>query len=182
MTLYRVFWSFPSAAENLPGGALYIPQQGSGRFDNPAQYQLLYVSREPHGAIAEAFGRFSAWSAPILERPPSLPRNAIRALATYELDDRARVCDFDDPAQLLALRMRPSQVITRDYPQVRRRALGIFQSGSWVGVQWWSWYEASWTNVALWDQAPVRIIDERPLTLTDPALHTAATAIGRVVR
>jgi RES domain-containing protein len=181
VTLYRVFWRFPSAAENLPGGALYIPRQGSGRFDNPAQYQLLYLGREPHGAVAEAFGRFPAWSASVLERPPSLPPNAVRALAVFELDHRARVCDLDDPAQLVALRTTPSQVITRDCPQTQRRALGMFHSGSWVGVKWWSLYEASWTNVALWDHALVRIVDERPLTLTDSALRAAATAIGRVV-
>jgi hypothetical protein len=181
VTLYRVFWSFPSAADNLPGGALHMLRQGSGRFENPAQYHLMYLAREPHGAVAEAFGRFSVWNAAILERPPSLPPNAVRAFATYEFDDRAHVCDLDDPAQLLALRMRPSQVISRDYPQTRRSALGIFQSGSWVGIRWWSWYEASWTNVALWDQAPVRLIEERALTLADPAVRTAAAAIGRIV-
>jgi hypothetical protein len=182
VTLYRVIWKFARAAEDLPGGALYVPQQGSGRFDNPAQYQILYSGTEPHGVIAETFGRFPSATAAILERPPSLPSNAIRALVTYELDGRASVCDLDDPAQLLAFRMRPSQVITRNYPQTRKRALGIFRRRSWVGLRWWSWYEASWTNVALWDFSRVRVTDVRPLTLADPAFLTAAGTIGRVLR
>ncbi|MBI1790737.1 MAG: RES domain-containing protein, partial [Acidobacteria bacterium] len=80
--LYRVLPFLAAAAEDEPGGALYIPPQGGGRLDNPELYSVLYLSDAASGAIAEAFGRFPEWSPAILEGSPGMP-GSVRALAKY---------------------------------------------------------------------------------------------------
>ena len=65
-----------------PGGALWFPRalQGAGRHDNPDRYGCLYVSQEPHPAIAEPRAPFRRHRGPgavharALRAPPDAGR------------------------------------------------------------------------------------------------------------
>ncbi|HXB73156.1 MAG TPA: RES domain-containing protein [Candidatus Acidoferrales bacterium] len=176
--LFRVFPYLASAANKAPGGAMYVPPQGGGRVDNPSIYAVLYVSDAAAGALAEAFGRFPEWTPSILQGSPSLP-GSVRAIARYHLPDDSRVCDLDDPRQLLALGLRPSDVVSRDYARSRSWARRIHSQGTWIGVRWWSYYDPEWASLALWNLERLRLKDVTPLKLDDPALAQAARAIVR---
>ena len=176
--LYRVLPFLADAAPNEPGGALYVPQQGGGRLDNPDLYAVMYWSDAAAGAIAEAFGRFPEWSAAILAGSPSLP-GSMRALATYRLSDQEPLCDLDDPKQLQALRLRPSEVVSRDYGRTRAWARRIYEQHQWIGVRWWSYYDPQWASVGLWDTGRLKLEDVHPLRLDDAALVEASHTIVR---
>jgi hypothetical protein len=176
--LFRVFPYLVSAANNAPGGALYVPPQGGGRIDNPSVYAVLYVSDAAPGALAEAFGRFPEWTPTILEGSPSLP-GSVRAMARYYLPDDSPVCDLDDPQQLLALSLRPSDVVSHDYARTRSWARRIHCQGTWTGVRWWSYYDSEWASLALWNLDRLRLKDVVTLNLDDAGLAEAARTIVR---
>jgi hypothetical protein len=176
--LYRVLPFLAKAAPDEPGGALYVPQQGGGRLDNPELYAVLYLSDAASGAVAEAFGRFPEWSPAILAGSPSLP-GSLRAIASYRLPDDAPLCDLDDPEQLRMLRLRPSDVVSRDYERTRAWSRRIYEQRAWVGVRWWSYYDPRWTSVGLWKLSRLSLKDVRPLRLDDPALIEASRTIAR---
>jgi len=176
--LFRVFPYLAGAANKAPGGVLYLPHQGAGRIDNPSVYSVLYASDAAAGALAEAFGRFSEWTPTILEGSPSLP-GSVRAMARYHLPHDSPVCDLDDPRQLLALGLRPSDVVSRDYARSRAWALRIHRQGTWVGVRWWSYYDPEWASLGLWNPERLRLKEVTPLKLDDPALAEAARTIVR---
>ena len=152
--------------------------QGGGRIDNPSVYSVLYLSNDPAGAIAEAFGRFAEWTEFLFDGPPSLPGSA-RALASFHLDDSTSVCDLDDPKQLLRLRLRPSDVVSRDYTRTREWALRVYEQQTWAGIRWWSYYDPRWTSYGLWDLRKLRLKDVTPLQLDDPAVVEASRTIAR---
>jgi hypothetical protein len=165
-----------------PGGALYIPPQGAGRLDNPELYSVLYLSDTAQGAITEAFGRFPEWSPAILAGSPSLPKS-VRAIARYRLADNEPLCDLDDSERLGALRLRPSDVVSRDYTRTRAWARRIYEQGVWRGVRWWSYYDPGWASVGLWDISGLELEEVRPLRLDDPALLKASrTIVRRIVQ
>lgn len=176
--LYRVFPYLPRAASGEPGHPLFIPPQGGGRLDNPEHYSVFYASDAEAGAIAEAFGRFIEWTRVILDGSPALP-GSLRAIAHYRLPETARICDLDDPAQLLALGLRPSDVVSRDYSATRDWAKRIYQSGSWAGIRWWSYYDPQWTSFGLWDIGALSVEDVRVLRLDDAAIREASRTIVR---
>lgn len=176
--LYRVLPFLASAGPGEPGGALYIPPQGGGRLDNPDLYSILYLSDAASGAIAEAFGRFPEWSPAILAGSPSLPGSA-PAIARYRLDDKAHLCDLDDPRQLGVLRLRPSDVVSRDYDRTRAWARRIYEHRRWAGVRWWSCYDPRWASVGLWQLDQLKLEEVLPLRLDDPALMEASRIIVR---
>jgi hypothetical protein len=174
---------FPYLAASLtgePGGALYVPPQGGGRIDNPGTYSVLYLSDSAAGAIAEAFGRFPEWTPAILEGSPSLPGSA-RAIARYQLVGDAPIYNLDDPDQLLALGLRPSDVVSRDYARTRAWARRIYERGQWSGVRWWSYYDPAWSSYGLWDVTHLTLETIDPLTLDHPALLEASRIIVRRV-
>lgn len=151
-TLYRVFPYLKTATAGDPGGGLYIPSQGGGRIDNPGVYSVLNLSDAAAGAIAEAFGRIPEWTSALLAGNPGLP-GSVAAVARYRLPEPARVCNLDDPKQLLALNLRPSEVVTRDDDRNRAWARRIYDEGGWTGVLPWRKpaapsYGVSWCNVA----------------------------------
>ena len=178
--LYRVFPYLAAAPRNQPGGALYLPPQGGGRLDNPSAYSVLYLSDHQAGAIAEAFGRFPEWTAGILAGSPGLPGSA-RALARYQLAEDLRICNLDDPERLLALRLRPSDVVSRDYAHTRAWALRVHHEKRWGGVRWWSYYDPQWASFGIWDAGSLALADVTPLTLSSPALLEASRTIARRV-
>ena len=177
---HRVFPFLAGVKPEEPGGALYIPAQGSGRIDNPDLYSVLYLSDSAAGAIAEAFGRFPEWTSAILGGAPSLP-GSVRAIARYRLDDNAPICDLDDPDQLRQIGIRPSEVVSRDYARTRAWARRIHEQERWIGVRWWSYYEPQWASAGLWDISQLVLDDIRVLRLDDPALIEASRAIVRPI-
>jgi hypothetical protein len=178
--LYRVFSYLARAAKNEPGGALYVPPQGGGRIDNPGAYSVLYLSDVAAGAIAEAFGRFPEWTPAILEGSPSVPGSA-RAIASYRLADEAPICNLDDPKQLLALGLRPSDIVSRDYTRSRAWARRVFDLGQWSGVCWWSYYDPAWSSFGWWQVKNLAIEEVSLLTLDHTSLLEASRIIVRPV-
>jgi hypothetical protein len=157
-----------------------MPPQGGGRIDNPGTYSVLYLSDAAAGALAEAFGRFPEWNPAILEGSPSLP-GSVRAVARFALAENAPICNLDDPNQLLALGLRPSDVVSRDYLRSRAWARRIYGQGKWRGVRWWSYYDPAWSSFGLWDIEGLTLDDVTPLTLDHPALVEASRTIVRRV-
>ena len=178
MSLFRVFPFLPQAHVADPGGALHIPSQGGGRIDGPGRYSVLHLSDSAAGAAAEAFGRIPEWTAGMLEGSPALP-GSVRAIAQYRLAPDAAVCNLNDPAQLLALGLRPSDVVSRDYAVTRTWARKIYDQRAWIGVRWWSYYSPEWFSYGLWRIDGLRLESVRPLTLDDPDLTGASRTIVR---
>jgi hypothetical protein len=176
--LYRVFPFLPQAGPGEPGSALYVPPQGGGRLDNPDLYSVIYAGDREAGAVAESFGRFPEWTAAILEGSPTLAGSA-RAVARLRLDDRAKLCDLDNPGQLAARGLRPSDVVSRDYTRTREWARRIYHEGSWVGVRWWSYYDPRWSSCGIWETGRLSLVDVRVLRLDDAAVVEAARTIAR---
>jgi hypothetical protein len=180
-TLYRVFPFVPKSAPRQPGGPLFIPGQGGGRLDNPDLYSVFYMSSSPPAAIAEAFGRFPEWSKALLEGSPSLP-GSFRAIARYQLSARVSVCNLDDPAQLVRLNLRPSEVVIRDYTRTRAWARRIYEQRKWAGLQWWSYYNSEWTSVGLWDISRLSVSDVEILRVDhEPFIEASRTIVRRIV-
>jgi len=173
-----VFPYLAAAGESEPGGALYVPPQAGGRIDNPGIYAALYLSDAAPGAIAEAFGRFPEWTAAILEGSPSLPGSS-RAIAVYRLAEDARICNLDDAERLLALGLRPSDIVSRDYARTRGWARRIYEEGEWSGVRWWSYYDPGWSSFGLWDIKHLTLEDVSVLRLDQPILLEASRTIVR---
>ena len=178
--LFRVFPYVAGADSHAPGGAFYVPSLGGGRIDNPGVYPVLYLGDSAPGAIAEAFGRFPEWTPSILESAPGAPRS-VRAVARYHLPDDAPVCNLDDPERLLALKLRPSDIVTRDYARSRAWARLIYDQKVWIGVRWWSYCNPGWYSVGFWDTSRLVLATVTPLRLNNPDLLEASRAIMRRV-
>jgi hypothetical protein len=183
LDLFRVFPYLVKSQHDEPGGALYIPSQGGGRIDNPGVYSVFYLSDSAAGAIAEAFGRLPEWTPSILEGIPSLPKS-VRALARYRLGASGKeipISNLDDPAQLLALGLRPSDVVSRDYTRSRAWARRIYEKRVWMGVRWWSYYDPAWSSFGLWDIKRLVFSQASPLKLDHPSVLEASRTIARRV-
>lgn len=183
--LYRVFSFRRGAATREPGGALFIPPQGRGRVDNPNHYRAYYATRQPEAAVAEVVGAREPGPirADSLRGSPLLKGN-ILALATVQIPLGERLCDLDDPNELVARNLKPSKVITRDYRVSQQWALVIFRerrARKWIGVSWWSFYESSWTSVAVWKPSALRLLEVQPLTLEHSAVREAARILRRPI-
>jgi RES domain-containing protein len=176
--VYRVFPYDPNAALQKPGGVLHVPAQGMGRIDNPLFYTTRYVSDSPAGACAEAFnyGRYRRrWSDAMFRGLRNLPQTR-RALAVINLGD-VPICDLNDPHELVAQALRPSAVITRDYEQSRAWALRLFQANRWSGVKWWSYHDARWASIGLWDAAVISVVTVEQLNLQHDGIVEAADVL-----
>jgi hypothetical protein len=180
--VWRVVPLDPSAAPPEPGGALWFPRafQGVGRHDNPDRYGCLYVTLDPVAAIAEALAPFRGAG----ELNDAMLVRGGRRLALCALavrgDDGALV-DLDDPAVLVAERLRPSQVATRARAVTQAHALRLYdRRPDALGLRWWSTLESSWTNVTLFDRAASRLALERSQTLVpdDPSTLAACAFLG----
>lgn len=181
MKLYRVLPYRPDAAEGERGHPLFVPApSGAGRVDSPGNYDVLYLSSAPAGAVAEAFGGIPLWTAAML-RTPSFQRG-YRAVATYELPDRLSILDLDDADALKRLRLRPSDVVTRDRAVTQRWALAAYLERRWIGVRWWSYYDPNWYSYALWDRRRLTLSGVEALSLDHPAVAEAAAVLQRPMR
>jgi hypothetical protein len=179
-TLYRVFPWLATAAAGEPGHPAFVPRLGAGRIDNPDSYLTLYLSDGPGGACAEAFFFKSAWGSSIFRGLPGLP-GSVQAITTFELDPEVMICDLDDASRLLELRLRPSQIVTRDRKVTQAWALRIFREGRWGGIRWWSYYDPRWGSHGIWRTEALSVIGVEPLTLDHPAIAEAADVLNRRV-
>ena len=181
--VYRVFPYLSSAAAGEPGHPLYEhrPQRG-GRIDHP-DYHVWYVSRYAEAACGETFGNLVRWDVSMFEFP-QVP-GARRALGVFELPDDLRVLDLDDPAQLVRLGLRPTQVVTRNLSVTQGWGRRIWSETdpqsddrAWQAVSWWSYHRPVWTVLASWQRPDVVRVEE--LDLDHPGIVDAAKALHRV--
>jgi hypothetical protein len=178
--LYRIFHYDADAKPHDRGGALFIPPQGSGRVDNPNAYEVTYLADSEAGACAEVFNRGKyrvQWSNEML-RPPRFAPTTVRAIAVFDVAEDLPICDLYDPTELTRQALRPSRVITRDYAISQAWALRIFQSGAWHGLKWWSYHDARWSSVGIWDQGSLEHYNIEILTIDRPTLADAATVLS----
>jgi hypothetical protein len=73
---------------------------------------VWYLSRLAEAASGETFGNLSRWDPSMLQFP-QIPGSR-RAMGVYQLPDDVRVLDLDDPAQLVRLGLRPTQIVVRN--------------------------------------------------------------------
>lgn len=179
--LYRVFPLLPGAEPRRPGGALHVARvrQGSGRHDNPDLYGALYCARSPLSAVAE---RIQAFRGQVLaERDLERPGGGRLALAALDDGGIAAVADLDDPAQLVRLGVRPSQVATRARARTQALARRIHAEGA-PGLAWWSVLEASWINVTLFAERCGEALavsgEPEQLSTSHPLVVEAAALLG----
>ena len=164
--LFRVFPWDPRSAPAEPGGALFVPRdhQGQSRHDSPRTYGALYASRRGTSAAAEFLSRFRA-------RP--LPAQVFDAgggrrwsIAAFDDSRLGQLPDLDDPHEMVARTLRPSEVATFDRDVTQPIAERLFEEGH-IGFGWWSTIEASWPNVTLFAERAARKLRlvEQPLPL-----------------
>lgn len=175
MILYRVFPIDATAHPPEPGGALYAPPGSAGRIANPDLYRELYLSSTAAGALSEAFGRLDTWTQAMF-----LQRDRPYALATYELPDRAAICDLDNAGRLLAYELQPSDVVARERSVTQAWAARIYKSERWIGIAWWSRYDSLWRSMGLWNRRRLRLRGNPELLSVDHvAVQEAATLLPR---
>ncbi|KAF0966620.1 RES domain-containing protein [Rhodococcus sp. T7] len=184
MLVYRVFPYLSTAAPGQPGHPLYEhrPQRG-GRIDHP-DYYVWYVSRLAEAACGESFGNLARWEDSMLEFP--LLPGSRRALGVFELPDDLRILDLDDPAELVRLGLRPTQVVTRNLTVTQRWGHRIWSETephtgdrAWQAVAWWSYHRPQWSVLAGWLRP--QLVRVEPLALDHPAIVDAAKALQRIV-
>ena len=180
---YRVFPFLASSAASEPGGELCTSPLRAADVSTTPIYssQVFYISDAAAGAVSEAFGRLPEWTEAMLDGSPALP-GSVRAIAAYRLPDDIPVCDLDDPMQLHALQLRPSDAVSRDYFRTRSWARRIFSLGVWSGVRWWSYYDPRWASVGLWDTRQLTVEDVRVLYPDSPEIVEASrTAVRQII-
>lgn len=158
---------------------LFVPrlEQGGGRHDNPEAYGALYLSRIPAASVAELLI--------VLRTQHLLPQHLTAEGSPYAIasieEGSLNLLDLDDPRNLVARKLRPSGIATRNRERTQPMALTLHGEGV-AGFEWWSTIEASWINVTLFaDRAldGLSVIGEpEPLTLDHPAVREAADAVG----
>lgn len=115
--------------------------------------EALQALRATKGSMAEAFGRFDTWDAILIETAsatPLLPGSRF-AIASFDIPDDAAIRNLDDARTLLDEGLRPSQVVTRSREVTQQWALRIHATHRYVGVKWWSYYDPTWSSIALWE-------------------------------
>ena len=165
------------------GGPLWFPRpwQGDGRHDNPDLYAVLYATADPVAAIVETLAPFRG-TGPLTS---ALLRRAGRplVLAAINLDDPSHVVDLDDPATLVAERLRPSAIATRHRQITQAQASSLYRSHpDAAALKWWSTFEASWAQVTVFDRAAAQLDLAAVIALTVelPEVLEAATILGLV--
>jgi hypothetical protein len=179
--LHRLFpWSRASAPTD-PGGALFNPrrQQGRGRHDRPDLYGAIYVTRTEVSAVAEWLAAFRGQELSTADLDRTDER--VLALVAFEDDRLGDLADLDEPAELEKRRLRPSGVATHARHVTQQLASSLFEEGL-AGFGWWSTLEAAWPNVTLFAERTLDRLavagEPRPLTIDDPVVAAAASAVG----
>ena len=185
MLLYRVFPFVATAGEGEPGHPLYEhhPQRG-GRMDHP-DYYVWYLAGQMSAAVGEVFGNLPVWEPTMLLFPALL--DCSRALGVYYVPDDLRILDLDDPAELLARSLRPTQIVARNLAVTQAWAHRIWQEPDladprgrrWDAVKWWSFHRPHWDVIGSWVQPMIEAVE--PLSMDHPAVRDAAETLSRVV-
>ena len=180
MDLFRVFTWDGSSTGATENGPLFVSRtiQGKGRHDAPDKYGAWYCSRDAVSAVAESIqflrGR-------VLRDRHFDVGGSVRALVGLSLDEAVGLLNLDDPLELAARRLRPSQVATGRRTVTQRLARSIFDEGA-AGFLWWSTLEGEWTNATLFYERalPHVSIAARPkrLSIRLPQVKEAAERIG----
>jgi hypothetical protein len=180
LALHRVFPWDEHAVAGAPYSPSFVPaQQGSGRFDLP-DAPVLYLGESPEHAVAETLQGFRS-------RP--FPASALRrfgwplALMRVDVPDdlAALVADLDDPARLVALGLRPSDVVSDDRSRTRAIAARLYADGA-TGLRWWSKLSGDWHAVVLFlarvpfDRLPLGLPER--LSPSHPAVIGACRHLG----
>lgn len=190
MLLYRVAPHLHTAEPDEPGHPTYVPPQTRlGRWNNPDQYTMWYFGESPEAAVGETFAHHAHWTTDMFEYP-ALPE-AHRALLTFHLDERTSLLDLDDAQTLLNWRLRPTQVVIRNYTATQSYASRFYldthsdDTRRWAGVRWWSIHRPQWPLVALWSPPgePLELSLEQvePLTLDHPAVIESGRTLAKLV-
>ena len=180
LQLFRVFPWDARAEAGAPCSSSFVPaQQGSGRFDL-AESPVLYLGESADHAVAEALQGFRG--RPFLE---SALRRFGRRLALVQIglpyEIASRLVDLDDPAQLLTLGLRPSDVMSDERARTRAIAARVHASGA-SGLRWWSKLSGDWHGVVLFlSHAPIHRLVlgvPEPLSPSHPAVVGACRQLG----
>jgi hypothetical protein len=171
LALHRVFPWDERAAAGAPFSPSFVPVlQGSGRFDlNDSP--VLYLGESAEHAVAEMLQGFRG-------RP-----FAAATLRRIDVPDElaTSIVDLDDPAQLLALGLRPSDVVSDDRARTRAIAARVYADGA-TGLRWWSKLSGDWHGVVLFlSHAPFDRLAPgvpEPLTSSHPAVIGACRQLG----
>jgi hypothetical protein len=180
--LYRVHPYDNSAAQDQPGGALFVPVGGHNRFDNPKLYHAFYASTDPAGAIIERLGDLDAWNADALLAPK--PARVPLPLALSEYEANVHLLDLANVSTLTHLAVaRATTVVTRDRTATQALAAEAFQlhATDHHGLAWWSYYDPEIVNVILWTLADVNYLSSTPLAVTTPTLIATAARFHRKI-
>jgi len=186
--LFRVCIVLPDATTPEHNGhPLYVwPRHGAGRVDDPrGEYRVLYAADTAAAAVAEALGHFAEWTPAVLAPPPQAPLGSTKALV--ELEGDPIVCDLDDAHRLVDVGLRPSAVVTRDRGVTQLWARGLYEqreadgNQKFAGVSWWSYYNADWALLGLWDTTLLRVVNQTTLTLDHDAVLEAADWLLRPI-
>lgn len=189
MFAYRIIPYKDTAKLGDPFSPEYLhPAQGAGRIDNPGEYNVWYLAREPQAAVAEVFGNLSEWTEETFKFDATDPifGGAVRALAKYKLSDDLSTLDLDHGLSLHERGMKPTSVVERNRAATQSWALRIFReanhSGSpkWQGVEWWSFHRPQWKILGLWGATP-RFQNLEILSPTHEAVIEAAEVLGKVI-
>jgi hypothetical protein len=160
--------------------------QRQGRWDNSEHYDSWYLALTPTGAIAESFGSRALW------KPSTFltPAGNARALATFEIADDTLLFDLDDSPHLVDLGRKPSEIVRRNLPVTQEVALQIYERtrGDFTpvaGLKWWSSQLPAEDVLMVWSAvgspAPMKLVDVRDLSVSDPDVILTADMLRRVV-
>ena len=175
LALHRVFPWDARATAGAPFSPSFVPiRQGSGRFDLDDS-PVLYLGESADHAVGELLQGFRGrrFRDGMLRRfghPLALVRMDVT-------DDVAGgIIDLDDPARLVALAVRPSDVASDDRSRTRELAARLFDGGA-TGLRWWSSLSGDWYGVALFlARAPLdQLLIGTPELLT-PTHHAVIAA------
>ena len=154
LALHRVFPWDQRAPAGAPFSSSYVPnQQGSGRFDL-TDSPVLYLGESPEHPVGEVLQGFRGrpFRDGVLRRF-GLPLALVRVDVPHDI--AAGLVDLDDPARLLALSLRPSDVASDDRSRTREIASRLYDEGA-TGLRWWSKLTGDWHGVVLFlARAPV---------------------------
>ena len=181
MILYRCFPYNPAVKKIEPGHPLFIPMSRStGRINNPDIYSSSYWSAQPECAVAEVYGGEMQWSPGTFLGGPQLPK-AQQGIAAIEIPDDARIFSIDNAPNLMKLKLRPSQVVTRDNAVTQAWARKIFELGKYAGISWWSILWPEWQSYGVWSLAGVQVLSIENLSISHAAVLKSAEVLNKQV-
>src|ERR1700730_17017551 len=180
MTFYRVFRFLDTPKIDEPGHPIFRPpNQQFGRIDNADKYATLYMSDFATGAIAERFSPHLRWSDRLFSKFAA-GSGTYMALAEIAMPASLRLCEMDNAGSLLALGLRPSQIVSKTLAITQAWARETFDRNEFDGISWWSDNDSRWTSIGVWNVEPSKIQTRvKKLSVHLPEVREAADIINR---